>query len=86
MWGSDGLGVNLAWPLLLVINNDGLGDPVALGSEAAGAGGQSFGSLDPGQCWTVPLQGLRAVFATCETDTTLSCSILLPQLSPAGEP
>ncbi|MEU4644294.1 hypothetical protein [Micromonospora sp. NPDC023814] len=75
VWGSDRLSVNLTWPLLLVINNDALGDPIDLGSEATGPGGQtSFGSLQPGQCWTVPLLGLRAVFANCQADTTLAGS------------
>jgi hypothetical protein len=83
VWGSGTLTVALAWPLLLVINNDLLGDPIDLGSDTTGPGPTSYGTLQPGECWTLPLQGLRGVFASCTTDTTLACSILVPQLRPA---
>lgn len=86
VWGSNGLTSTLAWPLLLVINNDALGDPITVGSEATGSNSTSYGTLQPGECWTVPLQGLRGVFANCPTDTTLACSILVPQLQSSGSP
>ncbi|NUK25997.1 hypothetical protein [Streptomyces lunaelactis] len=86
VWGSSGLTVVLTWPLLLVINNDALGDPIDIGSEATGSTQTSYGTLQPGECWTVPLQGLRGVFANCQTDTTLACSILVPELKPSGSP
>jgi hypothetical protein len=78
VWGSSGLTASLALPLLLVINNDLLGDPVQLGSEM-GAAHTNYGTLQPGECWTVPLQGLRGVFADCDTDSTLACCILTPR-------
>lgn len=76
VWGSSGITVALSWPLLLVINNDPVGDPVELGSDT-GAGHNSYGTLQPGECWTVPMQGLRGVFANCVTDSTLACAILV---------
>lgn len=85
VWGSAGLTVSLTWPLLLVVNNDALGDPVDIGSELTGSS-QNYGTLQPGECWTVPLQGLRGVFAICNADTTLACSILVPQLGSSGSP
>lgn len=86
VWGSSGINVAFTWPLLLVIRNDALGDPIDVGSESTGSGGgtTSYGTLQPGECWTIPLQGLRSVFANCSTDTALSCSLLVPALKPSG--
>jgi len=78
LWGSGGLTGVFAWPLLLVINNDTVGDPIQIGSEGSGTAQTSYGTLQPGECWTVPLQNLRGVFANCSTDTTVACTILVP--------
>lgn len=83
VWGSDTINTDLSWPLLLVINNDPIGDPVSLGSETADGGSADYGTLQPGQCWTIPLHGFRAVYAVCDTDTNLACSILIPHLQSA---
>jgi hypothetical protein len=83
VWGSSGITKALEWPLLLVINNDLLGDSLTLSADTADAVPANYGTLQPGECWTLPLQGLRGVFATCTTDTTLACSIVVPQLRPA---
>lgn len=74
LWGSSGVAADLSIPLLLVIHNDLWGDSVTLGSDA-GAGQTSLGTLQPGECWTVPLFGLRGVHASCDTDSTLICMI-----------
>lgn len=86
VWGSSGLTAVFSWPLLLVINNDAVGDPIEVGTEALGSSQTSYGTLQPGECWTVPLQGLRGVFANCRTDTTVACSILVPLVKPGGGP
>jgi hypothetical protein len=74
LWGSSGVAVDLNIPLLLVIRNDRWGDSISLGSDA-GAGPTSLGTLQPGECWTVPLFGLRGVHASCDADSTLICII-----------
>ncbi|MEC5218407.1 hypothetical protein RCH09_003376 [Actimicrobium sp. GrIS 1.19] len=74
LWGSSGVANDLNVPLLLVIHNDLWGDPISLGSDA-GAGQASLGTLQPGECWTVPLFGLRGVHASCQADSTLNCMI-----------
>jgi hypothetical protein len=74
LWGSSGVLTDLGVPLLLVIQNDLWGDPVDLGADGGGAPG-SLGSLQPGECWTVSLLGLRGVHATCDVDSTLTCMI-----------
>lgn len=76
IWGGADLSMSLAAPLILVINNDRLGDQVALASEANQGAPTPLGTLRPGECWTLPLNGLRGVTASCASDTTLVCAIL----------
>ena len=79
VWGSNDLEVAMALPLVLVVNNDAFGDAVEIASEPSEGAPALLGTLQPGQCWTLVLTGLRGVTATCATDTTLACAIL-----PAG--
>jgi hypothetical protein len=84
LWGSDGITVNLAWPLLLVIRNDELGEPIVFGTETTNTDSRkTFGTLRPGECYTIPLLNIRGVFATCELDSSVACTLLVPQLQPA---
>ena len=80
IWGSSDLKIGLKLPLILAIQNDALGDPVEVTSEKTTGNPLVLGTIQPGQCWTLPLEGLRGVSVTCPTDTTLACSILTPQL------
>ena len=80
-WGSSDLRVGLKLPLILVIHNDAIGDAVEVTSEKNTGSPMVLGHIQPAQCWTIPLEGLRGVSVTCPTDTTLSCSILVPQLA-----
>jgi len=76
VWGSNDIEVALASPLVLVINNDAFGDTIEIATEAPQGAPVILGTLQPGQCWTLVLTGLRGVTATCATDTTLACGIL----------
>lgn len=76
VWGSNDLGVSLSSSVLLVINNDAFGETVEIASEDLTGASKSLGTLLPGQCWTLELNGLRGVTASCDTDTTLACAIL----------
>ena len=78
VWGSNDFDVALATPLVLVMNNDAFGDVVEIASESPLGAPAVLGTLQPGQCWTLVLTGLRGVTATCATDTTLACAILSP--------
>jgi len=84
LWGSKGITANLQWPLLLSLRNDILGDPIELNTETAEGLKSSIGTLQPGECYTLPLLGLRGVFATCAMDSTVSCVILVPQSGPSA--
>jgi hypothetical protein len=35
----------------------------------------SFGTLQPGECVSIPLQNLTGVFATCAFESTVECLI-----------
>jgi len=78
VWGSNGVLVDLAWPLLLVIDNDPRGDPITLGAESTTTD-TALGILQPGECWTLPLVNLRGIHATCASDSVVACTILVPQ-------
>jgi hypothetical protein len=88
LWGSDGIAANFSWPLLLSVRNDVAGDPVTISTETVGSSVQStIGTLQPGQCYTIPLLGLKGVSATCQVDanvtSNVTCALLLPQLAAA---
>jgi hypothetical protein len=78
LWGSSGISAPLSVPLLLIVRNDLWGDPIEIGSENLSSS-RGLGTLQPGECWTVPLQGLRGVFAKCATDSTVTCTLITPQ-------
>lgn len=78
IWGSADFSAALAETLLLHINNDRLGDQVTVASESALGAPTQLGTLRPGECWTLSLNGLRGVTATCASDTTLACAIESP--------
>ena len=85
LWGSAGVTVNLGWPLLLVIRNDVHGDPITFGTETTTAGSRkTFGTLQPGECYTIPLADVRGVFATCAADSNVTCTILTPNFAPGA--
>ncbi len=79
LWGSNGVLADLTWPLLLVIHNDLRGDPIDLASEN-GNTETALGTLQAGECWTLPLINLRGVHATCGSDSVVTCTILAPHL------
>ncbi|RKT10554.1 hypothetical protein B0G69_7982 [Paraburkholderia sp. RAU2J] len=83
LWGSRGIALNLSWPLLLAVRNDVAGDPIEVHTETADGKSNLVGTLLAGEYYTIPLVGLRGVFATCKADSNVSCSILVPQIGPS---
>jgi hypothetical protein len=85
LWGSSGITVNLAWPLLLVVQNDVTGDEVTIVTETTTTGSQkTYGTLQPGECYTLSLLNLRGVFAVSDkdTDSKVTCTLLVPHVGP----
>ncbi|MBV8279472.1 MAG: hypothetical protein JO170_29995 [Verrucomicrobia bacterium] len=89
LWGSAGLYRNIpsSPPLILHIRNDLFGEPVTFGTQVVNTPVPSWpkppnlpiqstwGILQPGECVSIPLQEYSGVFATCDVESTVYCSI-----------
>ena len=75
LWGCADISQNMTLTLVLHIRNDVFGDVIRFGTAVA-AGTQTFiGTLQPGECISIPLQGISGVFATCALESTVCCLI-----------
>jgi hypothetical protein len=83
LWGSAGLTQNMTFdtPLILHIRNDLFGEPVTIGTQVVAAAPQSspiqtiMGTILPGECVSISIQGCSGVFATCPVESTVYCLI-----------
>jgi hypothetical protein len=84
IWGSSGLFQDVTFdkPIVLHIRNDLFGDPVTFGTQVVSSPPSSppnqttiIGTLQQGECVSIPLQGYSGVFATCAVESTVYCSI-----------
>jgi hypothetical protein len=77
LWGSAGIkqNFNSTDPLVLHVRNGTFGQAVSLGTQVAAGGQTQYGSLQPAECISIPLQGLSGVFATCDTESVVACVI-----------
>ena len=69
LWGSARITQNFSSdkPLVLHIRNDTFGQPIVLTTQVASGSQTSYGSLQPAECVSIPLQGLSGVFAYPDT-------------------
>jgi|HubBroStandDraft_1064217.scaffolds.fasta_scaffold02267_7 hypothetical protein len=90
LWGSVGITQNTPSqsPVLLHIRNDKHGEVITVGTQVA-SGTQptqsTIGTLQPGECFSIPIQGISGVFAYCvpatgsginpELESTVYCVI-----------
>ncbi len=81
LWGSAGVKVNAlaTSALVLHVRNDKDGEIIAFGTQAGGAAGAqtTFGTLQPGECYSIPIQKISGVFASCDPglESTVYCVI-----------
>lgn len=77
LWGSAGLTENITFdkPLLLHLRNDTFGEAVTFGTQVASGTQSTIGTLEPGQCVSIPVQGISGVFATCAQESVVGCLI-----------
>jgi hypothetical protein len=84
IWGSAGLikDIPFTTPLILHIRNDVFGEQVTFGTQQPGPPPNPptqtvWGTLQPGECVSIPLQGYSGVFAypTSGVESTVYCSI-----------
>jgi hypothetical protein len=77
LWGSAGITQDFSSDKLLVVHirNNTFGQQVTLGTQVASGTQTPYGSLQPAECISIPLQGLSGIFATCETESVVACLI-----------
>lgn len=77
LWGSGGVTQKMTFPnpLLLHISNDTFGEPVTLGTETVSGVHTAIGTIQAGEHFTIPIQGIRGVVATCSPHSTVICSL-----------
>ncbi len=77
LWGSGGVTQDVTFPnpVLLHISNDTFGEPVTLSTETTGGAHTTIGTLQAGEHFTIPIQGLSGVVATCSPHSTVMCSL-----------
>lgn len=76
LWGSAGITAVMAFdkPLVLHLRNNVLGEQITIGTQS-GASKTVLGTLDPGECISIPLHKISGLYATCVLDTTVACVI-----------
>jgi hypothetical protein len=78
LWGSAGIkpnNINFDKPLLLHIRNDVFGEVITFGTQVASGARTTWGTLQPGECVSIPLQDISGVFATCDLESNVGCLI-----------
>jgi len=77
LWGSPHLtrSIHFASPPLLHIRNHVFGENAEIGLISRPGHDETLGTLEPGQVLSLPLDNLTAVYATCPTETTITCAI-----------
>jgi hypothetical protein len=80
LWGSAGITENISFdkPLVLHIRNDVFGEAITLGTQTASKARKTIGTLQPGECISIPVQGISGVYAICtpeSNESTVACII-----------
>jgi hypothetical protein len=77
LWGSAGITVNPSFdkPLLLHIRNNVFGEVVTIGTQVAGGAQTPYGTLQPGEAMSIPIQNISGVYASCTLETNVDCLI-----------
>jgi hypothetical protein len=79
LWGSAGINAATIFtfdkPLLLHIRNNVFGQQITLATVSPGGPPTALGTLDPGECYTIRIQTMSGVTATCSTESAVDCLI-----------
>jgi hypothetical protein len=77
LWGSAGITKDLTFakPFILHIANDQAGEPVTIGTQVAAGTKTELGTLQPGECLSVPVSAIVGVYAECTLDSIVHCLI-----------
>jgi hypothetical protein len=77
LWGSAGVTVNTTYdkPLLLHVRNNVFGEVITIGTRVAAGTQTTIATLQPGECFSVNIQTISGVFATCTLESNVDCLI-----------
>jgi hypothetical protein len=77
LWGSAGVIKNIPFdkPPLLHLRNDVFGEVIMVGTQVASGTKTTIGTLQPGECVSIPLHDISGVFATCAHESIVACLI-----------
>lgn len=77
LWGSAGVSKNITFdkPLHFHIKNDVLGTAITFGTRLASGAQTAIGTLEPGECVSIPVQDISGVFADCASESMVCCII-----------
>ena len=77
LWGSAGVTRNIKFdkPILLHIRNGLFGEVVTFGTQVASGTQTTIGTLQPGECVSIPVQDISGVFAICTLESNVCCLI-----------
>lgn len=75
VWGSAGISADLEFAPALVLHlaNEASGEPVTIGTRVAAGTTTELGTLQPGECVSVPVTHLAGVYADCALDSLVHC-------------
>jgi hypothetical protein len=86
LWGSSGLTKDLTFssPLILHIGNDRYGQEISLATRTAilSVPPTEWGTLQPGEIVSLPIQGIIGVYAQCAEESTVRCVISVLSVLP----
>jgi hypothetical protein len=76
LWGSAGITKDIVFDksLVLHIHNDLFGETITISTRKAGVQ-ETLGTLEAGECVSIPLNNISGVFASCEKDSAVCCLI-----------
>jgi hypothetical protein len=77
LWGSAGLTTNMSFskPFILHVENDLGGEQVTIGTRVAMGTEMQLGTLQPGECLSIPVNDISGVYAECTLDSLVHCLI-----------
>jgi hypothetical protein len=83
LWGSAGIiqAITFPTPLILHVHNDTFGETISLQTQSPGGGSLTqYGTLEPGECVSIPIQTVSGVGAFCDPradvpESTVTCAI-----------
>jgi len=75
LWGGAGITHVLNSPLCLTIRVIEMNEEIKISIDNGKDAPETIGSLKEREIFTIPLNGIRGIFATCEHDSKVECYI-----------